>query len=87
MASQMASLTTMIPTIILSGFIYPIFNMPKALQLVTYFIPARYYIIVNRELFLKGGGISTLWDDAIFLFLFALIMFVLAVKKFKKKVA
>ena len=87
MASQMASLTTMIPTIILSGFIYPIFNMPKALQLVTYFIPARYYIIVTRELFLKGGGMVTLWDDAVFLLLFALIMFGLAVKKFKKKVA
>lgn len=87
MASQLASLTTMIPTVLLSGFIYPIFNMPKFIQLVTYFIPARYYIVVLRELFLKGGGMSSLWDEALFLILFAMLMFTRAVTKFKKKVA
>ncbi len=87
MASQLATLTTMIPTIILSGFIYPIFNMPKALQLVTYFIPARYYITILRDLFLKGGGIEVVWDEALFLVLFASIMLNFAVRKFKKKVA
>jgi len=87
MASQLATLTTMVPTMILSGFIYPIFNMPQALQVVTYLIPARYYIVVLRELFLKGGGIDVLWDEALFLFLFAFIMLGLAIKKFKKKVA
>jgi ABC-2 type transport system permease protein len=87
MASQMATLTTMLPTVLLSGFIYPIFNMPKAIQAVTYLIPARYYIVVLRELFLKGGNIITLWDEMLFLFLFAFLMFGLAVMKFKKKVA
>ena len=87
MASQLAMLTTMIPTIILSGFIYPIFNMPKALQLVTYLIPARYYIVILRELFLKGNGLNTMWDEALFLVLFASIMLNLAVRKFRKKVA
>jgi len=87
MASQLATLTTMVPTMILSGFIYPIFNMPQALQVVTYLIPARYYIVVLRELFLKGGGMDVLWDEALFLFIFAFIMLGLAIKKFKKKVA
>jgi len=87
MASQLATLTTMVPTMILSGFIYPIFNMPQALQVVTYLIPARYYIVVLRELFLKGGGIDILWDEALFLSIFAFIMLGLAIKKFKKKVA
>jgi len=87
MASQLATLTTMIPTIILSGFIYPIFNMPKALQMVTYFIPARYYIVILREIFLKGTGIESMWDEAIFLLLFALLMFGLAIRRFRKKVA
>ena len=87
MASQLASLTTMIPTMILSGFIYPIFNMPQALQLVTYAIPARYYIIICRELFLKGSGISAIWDEALFLAVFAFVMLFLAVRRFKKKVA
>lgn len=87
MASQLATLTTMLPSILLSGFIYPIFNMPQFVQVVTYFVPARYYIVILRELFLKGGGMSTMWDEALFLFLFAFIMLGLAITKFKKKVA
>ncbi|MDO8663167.1 MAG: ABC transporter permease [Candidatus Omnitrophota bacterium] len=87
MASQLASLTTLIPTLLLSGFIYPIFNMPKLVQGITYFIPARYYIVVLREIFLKGGTINTLWDEALFLFLFAFLMLGLAVRRFRKKVA
>jgi ABC-2 type transport system permease protein len=87
MASQLASISTLIPTMLLSGFIYPIFNMPKFVQVFTYLIPARYYITVLRDLFLKGNGIVTIWDEALFLFLFAGVMFVFAIAKFKKKVA
>jgi ABC-2 type transport system permease protein len=87
MASQLASLTTLIPTTLLSGFIYPIFNMPKAIQVVTYFIPARYYIVILRELFLKGNGLTTMWDEALFLVLFAALLFTWAIRRFKKKVA
>jgi len=87
MATQMASLSTLIPTMLLSGFIYPIFNMPKFIQGLTYLIPARYYIVVLRDLFLKGNGIATIWDEALFLLLFAFFMFTLATRKFKKKVA
>lgn len=86
MASQLASLATLIPTVLLSGFIYPIFNMPKWLQAITYFIPARYYMVILRNLFLKGGGILTMWDDALCLLLFAALMFKVAIRKFKKKV-
>lgn len=87
MATQMASLSTLIPTMLLSGFIYPIFNMPKFIQGLTYLIPARYYIVVLRDLFLKGNGMETIWDEAVFLLLFAFFMFTLATRKFKKKVA
>ncbi|MFA5276100.1 MAG: ABC transporter permease [Candidatus Omnitrophota bacterium] len=87
MASQLATLTTMLPTVLLSGFIYPIFNMPKFLQAVTYLIPARYYIVVLREIFLKGGGIQSIWDEALFLFLFGFVMLGIAVRRFRKKVA
>lgn len=86
MATQLASLSTLIPTMLLSGFIYPIFNMPKFIQSLTYLIPARYYIVVLRDLFLKGNGMSTIWDEAVFLILFAFFMFTLATRKFKKKV-
>lgn len=87
MASQLASLTTLIPTMLLSGFIYPIFNMPKFIQAVTYLIPARYYIVVLRESFLKGAGIGNVWDEGLLLFLFAFMMLAFAVKRFRKKVA
>lgn len=87
MASQLASLLTLIPTMLLSGFIYPIFNMPKVVQAITYLIPARYYIVVLRDLFLKGNGIATIWDEALFLLLFAFFMFSFALRRFRKKVA
>jgi len=87
MASQMASISTLIPTMLLSGFIYPIFNMPKFIQVFTYFIPARYYITVLRDLFLKGNGFATIWDEALLLFLFAGMMFLFSIRRFKKKVA
>jgi ABC-2 type transport system permease protein len=87
MASQLASLATLIPTMLLSGFIYPIFNMPKFVQAVTYLVPARYYIVVLRDLFLKGNSIATIWDEALFLLLFAFFMFNFALRRFKKKVA
>ncbi|MFA5038210.1 MAG: ABC transporter permease [Candidatus Omnitrophota bacterium] len=86
MASQLASLTTLIPTLLLSGFIYPIFNMPKAIQAITYLVPARYYIIILRELFLKAGGLAVMWDEMLFLLLFAVFMFTCSIKRFQKKV-
>lgn len=86
MASQLASLATLIPTLLLSGFIYPIFNMPKFIQAITYFVPARYYIVILRELFLKAGGFAVMWDEGLFLLLFAAFMFTFAIRRFKKKV-
>ncbi|MBM3244365.1 MAG: ABC transporter permease [Candidatus Omnitrophica bacterium] len=87
LASQLAILTTFIPTMLLSGFIYPIFNMPKAVQAATYLVPARYYLVILRGLFLKGNGMDVMWDEAVFLIIFAVLMFGLAIRKFKKKVA
>jgi len=87
MASQMAILLTFIPTFLLSGFTYPIYNMPPVIQAITCLIPARYYIVILRGIFLKGDGLSTLWDEAIFLLLFAVIMMYFTVRKFKKKIA
>ncbi|MDD5477691.1 MAG: ABC transporter permease [Candidatus Omnitrophica bacterium] len=87
LASQLAMLSTFIPTMLLSGFIYPIFNMPPLVQAITYLIPARYYIVILRGLFLKGNGMEVMWNEALFLALFAFLMFGLAINKFKKKVA
>jgi len=86
LASQLAMLTTFIPTMILSGFVYPIFNMPPLVQAFTYLIPARYYMVILRESFLKGSGLAIMWDETLFLVIFGFVMLNLAVRKFKKKV-
>jgi len=86
-ASQVAILATFMPAFLLSGFVYAIFNMPKAIQLCTYFIPATYYIVVLRGIYLKAVGIKELFPQFVFLLIFAILVSGLAVAKFKKKVA
>ena len=86
MASQFAIITTFLPTFLLSGFAYAIANMPHAIQVITYLVPARYYIFILRSIYLKGVGLKVLWLDVLFLLLFALVMVVLASRKFQKKV-
>ena len=87
MASQLAILTTFLPAFLLSGFAYAIYNMPQAIQLITYIVPARYFITILKGIYLKGIGIRELWLDVLFLIIFASVMVLLAKRKFKKKVA
>ena len=86
LASQMAILTSFLPTFLLSGFTYEIFNMPKFVQGITYLIPARYFIIILRGIYLKKVGLEVLWPQALCLLIFAAISVSLAVRKFKKKI-
>jgi ABC-2 type transport system permease protein len=86
-ASQMAMVTTFLPAFLLSGFVYAIYNMPKAIQLITYLIPARYFITIVKGIYLKGVGLSVLGVQALFLIVFSFAAFVLANRKFKKKAA
>ena len=75
----------MIPSMLLSGFIFPIANMPAIIQPITYFIPLRYFLTIVRGIFLKGIGIEYLWKDALLLSLLGGLIFVMAVRKFRKK--
>lgn len=86
LASQLASLLTFMPALLLSGFMYEIFNMPKFIQAVTYLIPARYFIVILRGIYLKGVGLDVLWPEAAALFIFTLLAAMLAIRKFKKKI-
>ena len=70
-AFLLAFLTTMLPTFILSGFVFPVRNMPPAIQAITYFVPARYFLAVLRAIILKGAGLPTIWDQYLFLIAFA----------------
>jgi ABC-2 type transport system permease protein len=86
MASQMAILTSFLPTFLLSGFTYEIFNMPQIVQAITFLIPARYFIKILRGIYLKDVGMVELWPEAICLIAFSILMSRLAIHKFKKKI-
>ena len=84
-AMVLSILTSMLPTFLLSGFIFPIENMPKVIQLVTYLVPARYFLEILRGIFLKGVGLRVLWIDVIWLLIFCLVMIFVSAAKFQKK--
>jgi ABC-2 type transport system permease protein len=85
LASQLAMVLTFLPAFLLSGFMVPISNMPAAIQVVTYAVPARYFVTMLRAIYLKGVGVSVFPLEALLLTAFAVLMFVLANVKFKKK--
>jgi ABC-2 type transport system permease protein len=74
LAFMIAVIASMLPTFILSGFVFPIRNMPVLIQGITYIIPARYFLVVLRAIILKGAGLSAFWDEAIFLTIYAAVM-------------
>ncbi len=86
-ASQFALVATLLPAFLLSGFIFPIANMPKPLQIMTHLIPARYFVTILRGIYLKGVGLTILWHEVAFLALFGVLVRVMAVKKFRKKIS
>ena len=85
-AMQLALLTTMLPSILLSGMVFPIENMPRIIQLVTYLVPARYFLTIMRGIFLKGVGISYLWGDIVPLLIFSMTLMWLCIRSFKKRI-
>ena len=85
-SSQIAMVATLLPAFLLSGFIFPIENMPTALRFVTHLIPARYFVTILRGIYLKGVGLSVLWGEALFLALFGGAVMMVAMKKFRKKI-
>jgi len=87
LASQAAFVATFLPAFLLSGFMFDIGNMPKVLQLVTYLIPARYFVTFLRGLYLKGTGLAQLWPECLLLVAFATLMLLLAIRNFKKRLA
>jgi ABC-2 type transport system permease protein len=84
-AYQMAMLTTFLPGFLLSGFVFAIDTMPKGLQIISLVIPARYFVSTLKALFLKGGGLGVIGNQLIFMAIFAVVVFLLAVRKLKKQ--
>jgi ABC-2 type transport system permease protein len=86
LSSQISIILSYLPAFILSGFIYPISNMPLVVQLVTYVFPARYIVSILKGIFSKGIGLEILWMEALLLGVYALAMIFWAHKRFQKRV-
>jgi ABC-2 type transport system permease protein len=84
-AFQLSILATMLPALLLSGFFYPIENMPPVLQAITAIIPARYFLVIIRGIFLKGVGLAVLWRELLYLSAFAVLMLIASSAKFQKR--
>ncbi|MBA4418772.1 MAG: hypothetical protein C0392_12820 [Syntrophus sp. (in: bacteria)] len=85
-ASQMAMLSSLLPAFLLSGFLFSISNMPGPLQIITYLIPARYFVTILKGIFLKGISIQFLLWEAVLLTIYGIAVFLLAVKKLRKRI-
>ena len=76
---------TMLPSIFLSGFFFPLAAMPTVLQWISYAIPLRYFLIVVRGIILKGVGVEALWPEVIALSIFAVVIMGSAALRFRKR--
>ena len=82
-ALLMSVMGLLLPTILLSGFIFPIENMPKILQWVSDIIPAKWFIIIVKDIMLKGSGLEIVWQETLIIMGFALFFIIMSLKKFK----
>jgi ABC-2 type transport system permease protein len=87
LAMQVAIMASYLPALLLSGFMFAIATMPLPLRLLTYVVPARYYVSVTKGIFLKGVGAAVLWPDALAMVLFATAGLGLAIAAFRKELA
>ena len=80
-----AILASMLPSILLSGFIFPIRQMPQFLLALTVVVPARYVIEILRDIYLKGLGLEYFWKETLYILLFGIVTLVLAAWRFQKR--
>lgn len=84
-ANQVAAMVALLPTIMLSGFVFPLGSMPWPLKALSHIFPARYFVVVCRTIFLKGAGLSALWPEYLALIFFAVFFVVLAASLYKER--
>jgi len=87
LAFQAGLITSMLPAILLSGFIFQIRIMPEALQLVTYLVPARYFLVILRGIILKGEGLVTYWPQVVALAIYGLVVVALSSARLARREA
>lgn len=87
LAFQASLLSSFLPAFMLSGFIFAIEDMPFVIQQVTRIVPARYFVSILQGIFMKGVGLAVLWPQTLFLFVYAALVFTLASRKMRQKLA
>jgi ABC-2 type transport system permease protein len=86
-ATQVATMSSMLPSMLLSGFVFPIENMPMPLQWLSRVVPARYFVTALRGVLLRGNGLAELWTEALLLCAFGAVMLTLSIARFKRTIA
>jgi ABC-2 type transport system permease protein len=84
-ANQLGALVSFLPTFMLSGFIFPISSMPWVLQAVSYLYPARYFMVITRTVFLKGGSFGVLWPQLAALAIFATLIIIASASLYRER--
>jgi ABC-2 type transport system permease protein len=86
-ATQAGSLSALLPSMLLSGMVFPLENMPLPLQLLSRLVPARYFVHALRGILLKGNGLDVLWPDLVAQAVFAVVVIGLATARFQRRLA
>jgi ABC-2 type transport system permease protein len=73
----------MLPTMLLTGFLFPVENMPRALQWISNLVPSRWYFIIVKQVMLKGLGFESVWKETLILTGMCVLLFAISLKKFK----
>jgi ABC-2 type transport system permease protein len=84
-AFQVAMLASFLPTMRVSGFVYPIASMPAPIRAITYIVPARYFLVALRSIVLKGAGLSIFWTQLAALAIYAALMLTLASRRLNRQ--
>jgi ABC-2 type transport system permease protein len=82
--AMMSTFLFFLPANLLSGFVFPIQNMPRLIQFITIFNPLRYYIVILRGVFLKGTGLSVLWPQILVLLIMGIVILTISSLRFHK---
>jgi ABC-2 type transport system permease protein len=86
-ATQAGALSSLLPSLLLSGMLVPIDNMPLVLRVLSRVIPARYLVDALRQILLKGNGIGAIWGDLVAMLAFAVVILALATRRFRRRIA
>jgi ABC-2 type transport system permease protein len=86
-ATQAGSLSSLLPSLLLSGMLVPIDNMPAILRVLSRIVPARYMVDALRQILLKGNGFAQVWPDLLAMLIFAVVIVALATFRFKRRIA